>query len=184
MKIRQPRVAILLCFLVLVVLSAAGGAAYYIWQQHRWAQTTVSQTEPRHARLMGLDAARSELDAAVASAQTLKTQWAYPNTQDANQTGNAAVQRVRDIFSASGLQVLSSQVLPPVAAKDKDWDRITLSVRTEGDSLALYAALATISAQTPVIVVQELDVQVQSQPVNAPPRLSMQFNLVTVREPS
>jgi hypothetical protein len=33
-------------------------------------------------------------------------------------------------------------------------------------------------------VVQELDVQVQSQPVNAPPRLSMQFNLVTVREPS
>ncbi|MFM8900549.1 MAG: type II secretion system protein GspM [Burkholderiales bacterium] len=184
MRPRQSRTFFLLSLFLLAAVSLLGGGAHYVWNKHRWAQTTVSQIEPRHARLLGLDAARSELEAALASAQSLKTQWAYPNTQDVNQAGNAAQQRVRDVLSASGLQVLSSQVLPPAAAKDKDWDRITLNVRTEGDALALYAALATMSTLTPVIVVQELDVQVQSQLPHAPPRLSMQFNLVATREPS
>jgi general secretion pathway protein M len=184
MSRRHPRVIVLLSLLLLAILTAGGYAAYLVWQKNRWAQTVLSETAPRHARLMGLDAARAELDSALTHAQTLRAQLVYPATQDTNQTGNAAQQRVRDILSASGLQVLSSQVLPPASGKDTQWDRITLVVRTEGDALALYNALATLAAQVPVVVINELDVQVQSQLPNAPPRLSMQFNLVVLREPA
>ena len=184
MSFRNPRVTVLLSLLLLSILLVGGYASYLVWQKNRWAQTVLSETVPRHARLMGLDAARTELDRALTNAQTLRSQLVYPATQDRNQTGNAAQQRVRDILSASGLQVLSSQVLPPASGKDAQWDRITLSVRTEGDSLALYNALATLAGQVPVIVVNELDVQVQSQPLSGPPRLSMQFSFVVLREPS
>lgn len=184
MSFRSPRVIVLSSSLSLVILMAGGYAAYLVWQKNRWAQTVLAETAPRHARLMGLDAARTELDSALTNAQALRAQLVYPRTQDTNQTGNAAQQRVRDILSASGLQVLSSQVLPPASGKDKEWDRITLAVRTEGDALALYNALAILAGQVPVIVINELDLQVQSQLPNAPPRLSMQFNLVVLREPT
>jgi general secretion pathway protein M len=184
MSFRNPRLIVLSSLLLLVILLAGGYAAYLVWHKHLWAQTVLSETAPRHARLMGLDAARTELDGALTHAQAIRSQLVYPATQDANQTGNAAQQRVRDILSASGLQVLSSQVLPPTSAKDTKWDRITLAVRTEGDALALYSALAILSGQAPVIVINELDVQIQSQPPNAAPRLSMQFNFVVLREPT
>jgi general secretion pathway protein M len=184
MSFRNPRVIALSLLLFLVILMAGGYASYLVWQKNRWAQTVLSETAPRHARLMGLDAARTELDSALTNAQSLRSQLVYPATQDMNQTGNAAQQRVRDILSASGLQVLSSQVLPPTSGRDTKWDRITLSVRTEGDALSLYNALASFGGQVPVIVINELDVQVQSQPLNGPPRLSMQFNFVVLREPT
>jgi general secretion pathway protein M len=186
MKVRHPRVVVWTTLWLLAVFFAAATAGYFVWQKHRWAQTVFSETEPRHARLLGLEAARPGLDAALVNAQALRSQLVYPSTQDANQTGNAAQQRVRDILSASGLQVLSSQVLPPASGKDKvqDWDRIALSVRTEGDALALYSALAVLSGQVPVMVINELDVQVQSQLPNAAPRLSMQFSFVVLREPN
>ncbi len=184
MSLRNPRVIALLSLLLLIIFMACGYAAYLVWQKNRWAQTVLSETAPRHARLMGLDAARTELDGALTNAQALRSQLVYPASQDTNQTGNAAQQRVRDILSASGLQVLSSQVLPATSGKDTKWDRITLAVRTEGDALALYNALAILAGQVPVIVINELDVQVQAQPPNAPPRLSMQFSLVVLREPT
>jgi general secretion pathway protein M len=184
MSSRNFRVIGLLTLLLLVVFMVCGYAAYLVWQKNRWAQTVLSETAPRHARLMGLDAARTNLESALANAQVLRSQLVYPATQDTNQTGNAAQQRVRDILSASGLQVLSSQVLPPASGKNKEWDRITLAVRTEGDALGLYNALAVLAGQVPVIVINELDVQVQLQRPNAPPRLSMQFSLVVLREPA
>lgn len=184
MSLRNPRVIVFSSFLLFVLFMVGGYAAYLVWQEHRAAQTVLSETAPRHARLMGLDAARAELDSVLSDAQALRAQLVYPSTQDTNQTGNMAQQRVRDILSASGLQVLSSQALPPTSAKDANWDRITLSVRTEGDALGLYNALAVLAGQVPVIVINELDVQVQAQPPNAPPRLSVQFSLVVLREPA
>ena len=69
---------------------------------------------------------------------------------------------------------------------EKGFDLIPLTVRTEGELLALQSALAVLSSQSPVIIIHELEVQVQGGLGNlAPytgPRLTAQFSLSVVRE--
>lgn len=109
-------------------------------------------------------------------------QYVYPSDQDATQAGNAAQERIRNIFTSAGLQVISSQVLP--AKEEKGFDRIPLTVRAEGELLALQSALAVLSSQMPIIVINEVEVQVRSAPSNAEPYLATLFNLSVLRERS
>ena len=131
----------------LIVFLMVGGFAFLVAQKHNAAAQRIADAEPRYARLLGLQQQRAELDAAVQYSKVLRAQYVYPASEDAAQTGNAAQQRVRDIFSSSGLQIVSSQVLP--AKVEKGVERIPLSVRVEGDLLALQSALAVISSQSP-----------------------------------
>lgn len=55
------------------------------------------------------------------------TQYAYPGSMEVTQAGNDAQQRVRGIFIQAGLDLVSSQVLPPKIRKQ--FDRIPLTVR-------------------------------------------------------
>ena len=168
--------------LALTLLAAAllvGVVAYTAWGIKQRAEQRLSDIEPRHARLLGLQASQSALDAAIESVRALRAQWVYPPTQDAAQAGNAAQQRVRDILTGAGLQVLSSQVLPP--KEDGDFDRVSLNFRTEGDAIALQSALVLLSSQTPTLIVSELEVQAQSNQPNMAPRLAVQFTLTVMR---
>ncbi len=167
---------------LLAVALAGGGLAYYAWTKHRWAQERLAEVEPRHARLLGLQAGQAALDAAQEKVQAVKSQLVYPSTQDATQAGNAAQQRVRDIFTGAGLQVLSSQVLP--AKEEKGFDRIALTLRTEGDALAVLSALAVLGNQSPAIVISDMDTQVQMNLPNSAPRLAVVFTLTVMRDRS
>ncbi len=179
LKLRENLVLAGTVVALLLPLALLGG---YIAQKHQWAQARLAELEPRYARLQGLEQQRADLEATLARAQAARAQYVYPAGQDATQAGNEAQQRVRDIFSGAGLQVISSQVLPPKA--EKGFDRIPLTVRTEGELLALQSALAVLSSQAPVIVIDELEVQVRSNPPNAEPHLAAQFNLSVLRERS
>ena len=179
------RAALLALALAVALLPVAGGA-WYVLHKHTWAQERLAQLEPRYARLLGLEAQRTELQAALQRAGTLRGQYIYPATQDEAQTGNQAQQKVRDIFTAAGLPVISSQVLP--SKGEKGFDRIPLVVRAEGEILAVQSALAVLGNQQPVIVINELDIQVQGGLANLnlklAPRLSAQFTLSVMRERS
>lgn len=177
---KQRRMATAIALLLVGAIAAA--LAYFAWTKSQWAQARLAEIEPRHARLLGLQAGQSALDSARESVQAVRAQLVYPATQDATQAGNAAQQRVRDIFTGAGLQVLSSQVLPP--KEDKGFDRIALTLRTEGDALAVHSALAVLSSQSPTIVVSEMDAQVQMSQPNTAPRLAVQFTLTVMRERS
>lgn len=159
---------------------------WYVAGKHLWAQERLEELTPRHARLLGLEAQRADIAAVLAQAESARSQYTYPASQDVNQAGNAAQQRIRDIFSSAGLQVISSQVLPP--KEEKNLDRIPVTVRTEGEMLALQSALAVLSSQMPVIVINELDVQLPGGLSNAhpkmAPRLAASFNLSVLRERS
>ena len=166
--------------LILLVLALVIGAVSYItWGARQRAEKQLADIEPRHARLLGLLATQSTLDSAMEKVQAMRAQWVYPSTQDAAQAGNAAQQKVRDILTSAGLQVLSSQVLP--AKEDKGFDRIALTLRTEGDAVALLGALASLRSQTPTVVISEMDVQSQSTQPNLPPRLAVQLTLTIMR---
>ena len=134
--------------------------------------------------MLGLERQGAEIESVLAQANQSRVQYTYPAGQDANQTGNIAQQKIRDVFSAAGLQVTSSQVLP--SKEDKAFDRIPLTLRAEGDLLAVQAALAVLSSQLPVIVVDDLDIQVVGGLANAnpkfAPKLTVQFGLSILRE--
>lgn len=177
---RQRRVIVAVTLMLAGV--AVGTLAYATWVRHQGAKERLAEIEPRHARLLGLQAGQAALDAARDKVQEVRSQLVYPSTQDATQAGNAAQQRVRDILTGAGLQVLSSQVLP--AKEEKGFDRIALTLRAEGDALAMNSALAVLGGQSPVIVVSEMDAQVQMAMPNAAPRLAIQFTFTVMRERS
>lgn len=158
----------------------------YVWGKHTWIRDNLARIEPRHARLMGLESQATDVSETLQRAQALRAQYVYPATQDDAQTGNLAQQRVRSIFEAAGLQVISSQALP--SKESKGFDRIPLSVRVEGEMLALQSALAVLSGQQPAIFLDDINIQlvgVLNQANNrVAPKLAAQFNFSVLRERS
>ncbi len=162
---------------VLVPLILVG---LYVLQKHQWAQDQLARAEPRYARLLGLEARRDELLQTEVQARSMLARYTYPTSQDVSQAGNDAQQRIRQLFTQAGLEILSSQVLTPKT--EKQFDRIPLSVRSEGDLVALQSALVVLESQTPSIFIDELTVQlVPPARPDRPLRLQGQFNLSVLR---
>ena len=184
MKRISPREGLVLAGFLIVLLLPFLALGWYVAHKHQWAQARLEELEPRYARLLGLEAQRPDIVAALAQADAARAQYTYPASQDANQSGNAAQQRIRDIFSSAGLQVISSQVMPP--KDEKIFDRIPITVRTEGEMLAVQSALAVLSNQVPVIIINELEILLPGGLSNAnpkvAPRLAASFNLSVLRE--
>lgn len=185
MKRLHLRDSIVLAGTVAVLLIPLALLGWFIAEKHHWALDQMAELEPRYARLLGLEAQKADIAAALERSQAARAQYVYPIAQEPAQAGNAAQQRIRDIFTAAGLQVSSSQVLPPKQEK-KGFDRIPLAVRAEGDLLGLQSALSVLNSQAPLIIVNELDVQVLGGLGNvaptASPRLAVQFSLSILRE--
>lgn len=180
----RQRLVLLATFAVLLLPLVLLGL--YLAQRHAQGQADLAQLEPRHARLLGVLAQRSEIEATREQAQALRSEYLYPAGQDATQAGNLAQQRMRDLLTAAGMQVRSSQVLP--AKEDHGFDRIGLTLAAEGDLLALQSALAVLSSQRPIVLLSDLDVRVNGGlgnhvPTEAP-RLTVQFSLSVLRERS
>ena len=167
--------------LVLAPLVLIGG---YIANKHHWAQSKLSELEPRYARLKGLDMQREEIDQALERALRIRAEYVYPASQDVAQTGNAVQQKLRDLLTHAGLTVVSSQVLQ--AKEEKGFDRIPLTVRAEGELLAVDSALAVLVEQLPVMLLGDVEVRNQGnlQIMNEKiaPRLTLQLNLSVLRE--
>lgn len=176
--LRRERIALAIAFLLALVPFVAIGL--YVLDVRHAAQARIADLEPRHARLAGLVAGHEALDKAEAAARMQLGDWVYAATQDLTQAGNDAQQRVRTVFTTAGLQLVSSQVLP--AKDEKQFDRIPLMVRLEGDLTALQAALVALPRQTPAILIDGLNVQSigTARPEQAQ-RLASQFNLSVLR---
>ncbi|MFG5777203.1 type II secretion system protein GspM [Comamonas sp. J-3] len=165
----------------LIPLVVVGG---YIAQKHRWAQSRLAELEPRYARLNGLDLQRSEIEGALAHASEIRSAYVFPADQTAVQTGNAVQQKVRDLLTTAGLTVVSSQVLP--AKSEKGFDRIPLSVRAEGEMLAVATALAVLNEQLPVLLLNDVEVRnqgsLQAMNTKVAPRIGLQLSLSVLKE--
>ena len=73
--------------------------------------------------------------------------------------------------------------MPP--KPEKGFERIPLSFRAEGELLALESALAVLSTQIPLILIQDMEVQpiggLQTLPAGVSPRLAVQFSFSVLR---
>lgn len=168
-------------FLTMALIALPFGLiALYVGQKHQWAQAKLTEIEPRYARLLGLESRRQDLAEGKTKAAAFLERHTYPSTQDESQTVNDAQQRVRSVFSAAGLEVSSTQALP--SKIEKDFDRIAMTVRVDGELAALQTAMVGLAAQSPAILVDSFSMQpVGVVKVDAPIRLSAVFTLSVLR---
>jgi general secretion pathway protein M len=177
---RQTLVMGLMAVALLLPLVLVGG---YLFSKYQWAETALADLEPRYARLLGLEASGAELDQALAQSAALLARQVYPASQDVSQAGNDAQQRIRNIATRAGLSIVSSQVLP--AKAEKQFDRIPLTVRVEGELPALQAALVVLAGESPAINFETLSAQtIGAVKPEVPQRLNVQFNLFILRAKS
>jgi general secretion pathway protein M len=170
----------LLLLMLGAVLVVLAGGGYIVYDKHLAVTKRMEEVEPRHARLQGLLASTDALARAQNEAQGVVAQYVYPAEGDANQVGNAAQQSVRNLFTTAGLQIVSSQVLP--AKAEKHYDRVPLTVRAEGDLIALQSAMVALSGQSPAILVRGLNVQtVGAVRADTPQRLAAQFEMFVLK---
>ena len=165
--------------LVMLLAALAGGIAFYVQGIHTADEERLEAIEPRFARLAGLATDKGELAAAVAATKMAVSRHIYPASREASQAGNDAQQRARDVFSRAGLEVLSSQVLP--AKPGKQFDRIPITVRVEGDYLVLQTALAAMPSLSPTLFVEGFNVQTIAGPKPDVIRLVVQLDLFVLR---
>ena len=142
-----------------LLLLALAWAVTTTFTKHRQAAARLAEIEPRHARLAGLLEGSERFVQADATLRANLAQFVHPIDADASQIGNTALQRVRDLATARGLRVSSSQTAAP--RDEKGFDRIGLSLRIEGDWPALAALLAELARQRPAIYINTLQLGVQ-----------------------
>lgn len=171
----------LLQVITLLLLCAplvAGG--WWVWHKHQWAQEQLAQLEPRHARLLGLQASKDSLAQAETATKAQLARQVYPATLDAAQAGNDAQQRIRTLFADSKLDIGSIQVLPP--KEQKAFDRIGVVLRVEGDLLGIQNALTLLETQAPTVWVEAFSVQtIGAVKPKSTQRLGGQFTLFVLR---
>ena len=175
------RIVWLQAITVIALLLPVAGAGAYVWREHRLTQQRLVDLEPRYARLAGLLERKAELEVMGTHANQQLARLAYPVTLDVTQAGNDAQQRIRTLFADSKLDIISIQVLTPVK-EASNFDRIPINLRVEGDLAGLQNALALLSSQSPLVLVDTLSVQtIGAVKPTSIQRLGGQFNFFVLR---
>lgn len=180
MKPQTTRIRLLQATTLLLIAAPFVAAGIYVAYKHQWAQTSLDELGPRHARLQGLRAALPALNIAVQQAENSLKINAYPAALDATQAGNDAQQRIRTLFEATQHTIISLQILE---AKETDhFQRINLGLQTEGTMVNLQEVLLKLKEQSPAILIETMSVQ-STGPVRpaSTPRLTGNFTLTVLR---
>jgi general secretion pathway protein M len=180
----RPEQAWLLLVALLLVLAVAF-VVFFTARVHTHAAQTLEQIEPRYARISGLLHNQTQIAQAGQTLESSLTRYVYPESGDASQIGNQALQKVRDLATAQGLRVVSSQ--SQTAKQDNDHpglDRIGIEVRIEGDWNELQKLLAELPRQMPAIYLSTLQLTNQGVMMagpDAPSTISGQFDLYVLK---
>ena len=177
-KMRPEAIWLMLAATVLVLALAA--LAAFVVGKHRWAQSTLAQVEPRHARLTGLMQAKTQVEALRTELGQNLGQQVYAAEGDANQNGNDTLQKVRDAADTRGLRVVSSQVMPP--REDEPFVRVGVGVRVEGAWPAFNEFLRDLAALSPTVYSESLQVTPQAGNAEQGLNVSGQLGLFVLKD--
>lgn len=166
---------------VLVLLAAASFLAYSAYQMHRSLNDRLAAVEPLFARQSGLQAAKTDMQQQFDQATALLARFTYQPSTDSSQAANDAQQRIRAVFTQSGADVLSIQVL--AVRSGPQFDTIPLSIRVDGEMSQLQAALLALKTLAPAVFVDGFSVQVGTiASDNSAVRVVGQFELFVLRD--
>lgn len=176
----SPLYRLLQAITLLLVLAPFVAGGVWVWQKHQWAGQQLAQLEPRHARLLGLQASKDALAEAEVATMAQLARQVYTASLDAAQAGNDAQQRIRTLFADSKLEIASIQVLP--AKELKTFDRIGVVLRVEGDLVGIQNALSMLETLTPTVWLESASIQtIGAVKPKAVQRLGGQFTLFVLR---
>ncbi len=154
MSLTRHRAAVSVGLTVAVVLAVLAAAGLYAWERQQAAESALADIEPRYARLLGLQKSDVPLKKAVLGAFEGLRRWAYPADQDSGKAGNDVQQRARRAAEVGGMNIVSSQILPP--RMDGGLEQIPVSLTLEGPVQSLQATLANMTGDRPAIFVESL----------------------------
>ena len=156
-QLSTSRVMWLQILTVLLLLLPLAAVAYFVGTHHVSVLKHLEGLEPRYARLLGLSERQVDFKNLGEQAGEQLKRLAYPASQDATQAGNDAQQRIRALFADSKLEISSIQVLPSKEAGP--FDRIPIDLRVEGDLTGIQNALSLLTAQSPVVIIEDVTLQ-------------------------
>jgi general secretion pathway protein M len=177
-RVMRPGVAVWLLLLA-CVFAGAGWAGWLVWTKHQQAVARMADIEPRHARLAGILQREAAFTEQVGEVNKRLNELVYPSSVESQAAGTDAQQRVRQLFTSAGLNLVSSQMMEPKA--EGSFDRIPMSVRLDGDLVALQTALSGLDTLRPVIWIDNMSVQAGATSPDKTPRLSIAFSLSVLR---
>ena len=165
-----------------LMLLALGWASWTVVVKHRQASGLLADIEPRHARLAGMLQNKELLAQAESALQANFSEYVSPAEEDPGQIANAALQRVRELASARGLRVTSSQTAAP--RDENGFDRIGLNLRVEGEWPQLVDLLRELPQQRPLIYYNALQIgtQLGGPAQDRAPPVFAQFDLYVLKE--
>lgn len=178
---RPEHLWLLAAGLLLLLLLALMGLK--VLSVHRNASRLLADVQPRHARIAGLLQSTDLLAQSTKALQANLTDYVYPIEGDPGQIGNQALQQVRDLATAQGLRVTSSQVAAP--REDRGFDRIGLTLRIEGDWPQLLVLMRELARQRPAIYTDTVQFGTQGNFSQGRPSatvVTVQFALYVLKE--
>ncbi len=116
--------------------------------RHAWAVRTLDEIEPRHARLQGLVQARPTLEQLREQQARKLAQYAY-SSRDGGQATTLLQQRVRELATGAGLDVVSIQGLP--ARADEGFEVLQVSISVTGPIEAIQGLLIGLATSQPAL---------------------------------
>lgn len=154
----RPEHAWLLIAACVLLLVLGWGVATAV-RAHIAAAEALDGVNPRVARLAGLLENEEQLRRAQADLTANLAQFVYPAERGADDIGNDALQRVRELATARDLRISSSQAAAP--RDEHGFDRIGLVLRIEGQWPQLVGFLRELVQQRPAIYTTNMQLAVQ-----------------------
>lgn len=118
-------------------------------------QSEIDFLEPRIARLIGLREQEEVLAKAAGRVDSEVFSLVYPATDDRASVAATLQKNVRDIFSATGMTITNSQMLP--AEQEDGLEHITVKITATGTLDALDAALSEVASYRPLLMVESME---------------------------
>lgn len=144
---RRARLAI--GFIVLVALLGVFLLATELQARHAWADDTLGELEPRHARLAGLQHVEPRINAAVEASRQQLARFVFPAATPSERIGTELQQRVRQLAETAGLAVINSRILPVRAADGLEFVGVVVTV--QGDAAGLRSLLLALPEEHPTL---------------------------------
>lgn len=135
-----------------VVLALVLGVFFLVTElqsRHAWADDTLGELEPRHARLAGLQHVEPRINAAVDASREQLARFVFPAATPSERIGTELQQRVRQLAETVGLAVINSRILPVRAADSLEFVGVVVTV--QGDAAALRGLLLALPEEQPTL---------------------------------
>lgn len=157
----SARIALWQGLIILLSVMPFALMGVYVWHKHSWAQSKLDEIEPRYARLVGMKDLLPALEKTTAQSGAMIAKTVYPVTVDVSKAGNDAQQRIRSIFEASRLAIVSVQVLEP--KEEEGFERIRVTLQAEGVLANFQEAMIRLKDQNPTLLIEGFTLQSTGQ---------------------